>query len=52
MNVLHSLGLFTLDDLVRIGFHNPLALVGFAPQDIPTAVRPLAFSPATGFTIA
>ena len=51
MNVLHSLDLFTLDDLVRIGFHNPLALIGYTPQDVPTAIRPLAFSPATGFTI-
>ena len=51
MNVLHSLGLFTLDGLVRIGFQNPLALIGFTPQDVPTGRHPLAFSPATGFAL-
>ena len=52
MNVLHSLGLFTLDDLVRIGFHNPLELIGFTPLDVPSAIHPLTFSPEAGFTIA
>ena len=52
MNVLHGLGLFGLDDLVRIGFHNPLALIGLAPQGVPTCQYALAFSPETGFALA
>jgi N-acetylglucosamine-6-phosphate deacetylase len=52
MNVLHGTGLFALDELLRIGFYNPLALVGLTPQDVPTAPYRLAFSPAEGFTLA
>jgi N-acetylglucosamine-6-phosphate deacetylase len=51
MNVLHALGLFSLDELLRIGFHNPLALIGLTPQEVPTAPYRLAFSPASGFTL-
>jgi len=51
MNVLHGLGFFSLEDLVRIGFRNPLALIGLTPQDVPTGSYPIAFSPATGFTL-
>lgn len=52
MNVLHGLGLFALDDLLRIGFGNPLALIGLSPRDVPTGGSPaLAFSPATGFSL-
>jgi len=49
MNVLHRLGRFTLDELLRIGFHNPLALIGVEPQEIPTCQHPLTFSPEAGF---
>jgi N-acetylglucosamine-6-phosphate deacetylase len=51
MNVLHETGLFTLEDLVRIGFNNPLDLIGLAPQDVPTGSYPLAFSASKGFTL-
>ena len=51
MNVLHGLGLFTLEDLLRIGFSNPLALIGCAPQEVPTCQHALAFSPESGFTL-
>jgi N-acetylglucosamine-6-phosphate deacetylase len=51
MNVLHELGCFSLDDLVRIGFLNPLALIGLTPQDVPTAPYRLAFTPSDGFTL-
>jgi N-acetylglucosamine-6-phosphate deacetylase len=51
MNVLHGLGLFALEDLVRIGFHNPLALIGLTPQDVPTCQYALAFSQAEGFVL-
>ena len=51
MNVLHSLGLFTLDELLRIGFNNPLALIGADPQNIPTCQYGIAFSPSAGFTL-
>ena len=52
MNVLHGLGLFTLDELLRIGFHNPLALVGLAPHDVPTAAPyRITYSPAAGFAL-
>ena len=52
MNVLHELGLFTLDELLRIGFHNPLALIGLDPRNVPTAPHPLTFSPSSGFALA
>ncbi len=52
MNVLHSLGLFSLDELLRMGFHNPLALIGLAPQDVPTADGRIVFSPDAGFSMA
>ncbi len=52
MNVLHGLGLFALEDLVRIGFHNPLALIHLAPQGVPTCQHALVFSPSEGFTLA
>lgn len=51
MNVLHGLGLFSLDELLQMGFHNPLALIGLTPQDVPTAPYRLAFEPASGFTL-
>jgi N-acetylglucosamine-6-phosphate deacetylase len=51
MNVLHETGLFTLDELIGIGFNNPLALIGLAPQDVPTGGYPLAFSASEGFTL-
>ena len=51
MNVLHGLGLFTLEDLLRIGFSNPLALIGCPPQEVPTCQHALAFSPEAGFTL-
>lgn len=51
MNVLHGLGVFSLDELLRMGFHNPLALIGRAPQDVPAASYRLAFSPDAGFTL-
>lgn len=51
MNVLHRLGLFTLEDLLRIGFHNPLDLIHVGSGEIPTCQYPLAFSPDTGFSL-
>lgn len=51
MNVLHSLGLFTLEELLRIGFHNPLALIRASGQDIPTCRYGLTFSDAAGFAL-
>jgi len=49
MNVLHRLGSFTLDEMLRIGFYNPLALIGVGPQEIPTCQYPLTYSPEAGF---
>ena len=51
MNVLHHLGLFTLEDLLRMGFHNPLALIGVDAQLIPTCQHAIRFSPENGFTL-
>ncbi len=51
MNVLHRLGLFTLEELLNIGFRNPLALIGVAAQDVPTCRHTLAFDPNAGFTL-
>lgn len=51
MNVLRHLGLFTLEDLLRMGFHNPLALIGVDAQLIPTCQHAIGFSPETGFTL-
>jgi len=51
MNVLHKTGLFTLEELLRIGFDNPLALIRLKPQDIPTCPHTLAFSPEGGFEL-
>jgi len=51
MNVLHGLGLFSLEDLLRIGFRNPLALIGADPQTVPFCQHRIAFSPAGGFTL-
>lgn len=52
MNVLHRLNLFTLGDLLKIGLHNPLALLSLTSQQVPSAGYPIAFSPAEGFTLA
>ncbi len=52
MNILHGLGLFTMEDLLRIGFHNPLALIGLAPQGVPSCRYTLVFSPERGFALA
>jgi N-acetylglucosamine-6-phosphate deacetylase len=52
LNALHGQGLFALEDLVRIGFHNPLALIGLSAQSVPTCQHALVFSPATGFALA
>lgn len=51
MNVLHQTGLFTLEELVRIGFDNPLALIGLKPHDVPTCPHTVAFSPENGFAL-
>ena len=51
MNVLHGLGLFTLEDLVRMGFHNPLALIGVDPQSVPTCQHTIRFTPEAGFAL-
>jgi N-acetylglucosamine-6-phosphate deacetylase len=51
MNVLHGLGCLTLDELLRIGFNNPLALIGRSPEDVPTASYRLAFCADAGFTL-
>lgn len=51
MNVLHGMGLFTLDELLRMGFHNPLALIGRSPEDIPTAPYRLSYSAEAGFSL-
>lgn len=51
MNVLHGLGLFTLEELLRIGFYNPLALIKAAPSDVPPSGYTLDFSPERGFTV-
>ena len=51
MNVLHGLGLLTLEELLRIGFHNPLSLIGAVPEEIPSCAHALAFSPADGFRL-
>jgi len=34
MNFLASLDVFGFDDLVTVGFHNPLRLLGLTPGDI------------------
>jgi len=51
MNVLHRLGLFTLEDLVRMGFHNPLALIGVDSHIVPTCQHAIGFSSESGFTL-
>lgn len=51
MNTLHRLGPFTLDELLRIGFHNPLSLIGAVPEEVPTCPYTLAFAPDTGFSL-
>jgi len=51
MNVLHGLGLLTLQDMLKIGFHNPLALIEASEQDIPTCRYGLTFSEDAGFAL-
>ncbi|HRR34031.1 MAG TPA: amidohydrolase family protein [Kiritimatiellia bacterium] len=51
MNVLHALGCFSLDELLRVGFYNPLQLIGIGPSDIPTCKHGVTFSPDTGFAL-
>ncbi len=52
MNVLHGLGLFAPEDLLRIGFYNPLALLGLAPETVPHGPYRLSLDPAAGFTLS
>ncbi len=51
MNVLHNLGLFTLEEMLRIGFYNPLALIRVSEQEIPTCRYGLNFSDTKGFAL-
>ena len=51
MNVLHSLGLFSLEELLRIGFHNPLALIHAAETEIPSCRYGLTYSEPAGFAL-
>jgi N-acetylglucosamine-6-phosphate deacetylase len=51
MNVLHALGFFPLDALLRIGFYNPLKLIGIEPADIPSCKHGVIFAPDTGFAL-
>ena len=51
MNFLASTGWYGLEDMLKLGFHNPLALIGLAARDrnLPAA---LEFDPARGFVPA
>lgn len=51
MNVLHRLGLFSLDELLRIGFSNALDLLGLQAAEIPSAPHRVGYSPACGFAL-
>ncbi len=52
MNVLHALGCFSLDDLLRIGFYNPLQLIGTDPAEIPSCKHGITFAPDAGFALS
>ena len=52
MNVLHRLGLFSLEELLRMGFYNPLGLLHTTAEEIPTCRHAIAFSEQRGFTLA
>ena len=44
MNRLASLGILGIDELITVGFHNPLRLIGVSPADVRTSVgRALAY---------
>ena len=49
MNHLHSLRLLNPSELVQVGFHNPLRLLGITPADV-HAQPMLHFDPEHGFT--
>lgn len=51
MNVLHKLEMFTLDELVKIGFENPLVLIGMGVADVAPALRGISFAEASGWTL-
>lgn len=51
MNVLHRLNLFTLEELLQIGFRNPLSLIRAESREVPTCRYRIAFSPETGFVL-
>jgi N-acetylglucosamine-6-phosphate deacetylase len=51
MNVLHRLNLFTLEELLQIGFRNPLALIRVESREVPTCRYRITFSPETGFVL-
>ena len=43
MNHLASLGLLTLEELLQVGFYNPLRLLSIKPEEIIAAGRALVF---------
>jgi N-acetylglucosamine-6-phosphate deacetylase len=43
MNHLAGLGFFTLEELLQVGFHNPLCLLGVQPEEIAASGRSLVF---------
>ncbi len=51
MNVLHRLNLFSLEELLQIGFHNPLALISQNPLSLPHCNYTVTFSEECGFDI-
>ena len=44
MNYLASLGIVTLEDLLSMGYYNPLRLIGAEPKDVPVET-PLFYNP-------
>lgn len=49
MNVVFRLGLLGMEDLMRLGFYNPLALLRIPPHSIPTGQTSIGYSPEKGF---
>ena len=52
MNHLASLGLLTLEELMEVGYYNPLRLIGIDPAEVPTEPHLLYDEELKGFSVS
>lgn len=51
MNVLNNLALIGYEDILKLGLHNPLALLGMTVEDLPEALSTVTWTHDEGFKV-